>query len=185
MKRKVILDLCGGTGAWSKPYKEAGYDVRNITLPKYNVRSFIPPKNVYGILAAPPCIEFSLAKNDKPRNFAIGMDIVRACLEIVWRCRIKGKLKWWALENPRCFLRQFLGKPAFTFEHWEFGDNGIKPTDIWGYFNEPKKSVKNKPEGLSQQFPNKRINAIGWSKSATKRAITPSSFARAFYKANP
>ena len=24
---KIILDLCGGTGSWSKPYKEAGYDV--------------------------------------------------------------------------------------------------------------------------------------------------------------
>ncbi len=32
---KIILDLCGGTGSWSKPYKEAGYDVRLITLPEY------------------------------------------------------------------------------------------------------------------------------------------------------
>lgn len=23
---KIILDLCGGTGAWSKPYAEAGYE---------------------------------------------------------------------------------------------------------------------------------------------------------------
>lgn len=27
-KNKIILDLCGGTGAWSKPYSDAGYDVR-------------------------------------------------------------------------------------------------------------------------------------------------------------
>ena len=27
MEKKIILDLCGGTGAWSRPYKEAGYDV--------------------------------------------------------------------------------------------------------------------------------------------------------------
>ena len=27
---KIILDLCGGTGSWSKPYKENGYDVRVI-----------------------------------------------------------------------------------------------------------------------------------------------------------
>lgn len=51
---KIILDLCGGTGAWSRPYKEAGYDVRNITLPKYDVRTYQPPENVYGILSAPP-----------------------------------------------------------------------------------------------------------------------------------
>ena len=31
---KIILDLCGGTGSWSRPYKEAGYDVRLITLPE-------------------------------------------------------------------------------------------------------------------------------------------------------
>ena len=24
-KDKIILDLCGGTGAWSRPYKDAGY----------------------------------------------------------------------------------------------------------------------------------------------------------------
>jgi len=52
---KIILDLCGGTGAWSKSYKDAGYDVRLITLPAYDVRTYIPPDNVYGILAAPPC----------------------------------------------------------------------------------------------------------------------------------
>lgn len=34
---KIILDLCGGTGAWSQPYAEAGYDVRVITLPDYDI----------------------------------------------------------------------------------------------------------------------------------------------------
>lgn len=55
---KIILDLCGGTGSWSRPYKAAGYDVRVITLPEYDVRTYVPPDNVYGILAAPPCTEF-------------------------------------------------------------------------------------------------------------------------------
>ena len=27
---KIILDLCGGTGSWSKPYRDNGYDVRII-----------------------------------------------------------------------------------------------------------------------------------------------------------
>ena len=35
--KKIILDLCGGTGAWSAPYKEAGYDVRLVTLPDNTV----------------------------------------------------------------------------------------------------------------------------------------------------
>jgi hypothetical protein len=40
---KIILDLCGGSGSWSKPYKEAGYDVRLITLPDNDVLTYEPP----------------------------------------------------------------------------------------------------------------------------------------------
>ena len=28
INKRIILDLCGGTGAWSKPYKDAGYTAR-------------------------------------------------------------------------------------------------------------------------------------------------------------
>ena len=38
LTERIILDLCGGTGAWSRPYKEAGYDVRVITSPPEDVR---------------------------------------------------------------------------------------------------------------------------------------------------
>lgn len=40
---KIILDLCGGSGSWSRPYAQAGYDVRLITLPMYDVLTFTPP----------------------------------------------------------------------------------------------------------------------------------------------
>lgn len=50
----IVLDLCGGSGSWSKPFREAGYDVRLITLPDYDVLTYEPPDNVWGILAAPP-----------------------------------------------------------------------------------------------------------------------------------
>ena len=182
---KIILDLCGGTGAWSQPYKEAGYDVRLITLPEQDVTDYIPPDNVYGILAAPPCTEFSLAKNGKLRDFYSGMIPVEACLKIIWDSRKRLKLGFWALENPRCFLRQFLGLPAFTVEQWEFGDFGIKPTDLWGYFKKPKQIVKNRPKQMTVRFPNNRINVVGWGKSAARRATTPPGFAQAFFEANP
>lgn len=60
MERRIVLDLCGGTGAWSAPYREAGYDIRLITLPDWDVRFYEPPAGVHGILAAPPCTEFAL-----------------------------------------------------------------------------------------------------------------------------
>ena len=182
--KKIILDLCGGTGAWSKPYKDAGYDVRNITLPEYDVRTYQPPENVYGILAAPPCTEFSLARQraKRPRNFSAGMEIVSACLKIVWKCRAAGKLKFWVLENPTGYLRQFLGKPVFNFQPYEFGDNSKKRTDLWGYFKEPKKTPIPKPD-----YPRKGKNS--WSgkyptPKQKERAMTPPGFAKAFYKAN-
>ena len=173
MNNKIILDLAGGTGAWSRPYKEAGYDVRVITLPEYDVTkwfkaitdfgealcftgdnvSIIDFNDIYGILAAPPCTMFSLARTraKKPRNFQEGMEVVKACLDIIWEVREKQKLAFWALENPMGYLRQFLGKPPLTFNPCDYGDPYYKKTDLWGYFNEPRKhAVEPRPRRTGQ-----------------------------------
>jgi len=186
--KPIILDLCGGTGAWSAPWKEAGYDVRLITLPENDVRTFIPPQNVYGILAAPPCTMFSLARTTakKPRDLSEGMEIVKACMNIIWKCREEGNLKFWALENPKGLLRQFLGKPAFTFNPYDFGDPYPKSTDLWGYFNEPKKTPIKLESSMLEKFKinNRPLPKIKGLTQSDKRAITPNGFAVAFYKAN-
>lgn len=202
---KIILDLCGGSGAWSRPYKEAGYDVRLITLPDYDVRTYEPPENVYGILAAPPCTEFSLAKNGSrhKRDLAAGMDTVEACLGVIWKCQMRGKLQFWALENPVGLLRRFLGKPPYTFFQWWFGDQGIKRTDLWGYFAPPKQKVFERPDGphYIKQYKSGKKNHFAWAapacpewakeyigrqpdKRAALRAVTPPGFAQAFFRAN-
>lgn len=198
---KIILDLCGGTGAWSRPYKEAGYDVRLITLPEYDVLTYEPPENVYGILAAPPCTEFSVAKNGskRKRDLALGMETVRACLEIIWKCQMHGKLGFWAMENPRGLLRRFMGKPVMTFDPWEYGDGWTKKTDLWGYFDQPKPTVSMQPDGLTKRYSNGKSNAFCWTtcndrvpdwytgpklSRAGRRAVTPPGFAKAFYRAN-
>ena len=148
---KIILDLCSGTGAWSKPYKDAGYDVIEVTLPEYNVIEYIPPENVYGILAAPPCTEFSLARQknrymkEKPKSdYISGLSIVDACLRII----IISKPMWWALENPVGKLRKYLKKPVYTFHPWEYGDPWTKRTDIWGTTNKPLTICKTQQECL-------------------------------------
>ena len=192
-ERKVILSLCGGTGAWEEPYRQHPdiYDVRNITLPDYDVRTYKPPENVYGILAAPPCVEFSLAagKKLKDRNTDKGLELVNICLKIIWKC----KPKFWALENPVGYLRNFLGKPPFTFKQWEFGDKGIKPTDIWGFFKIPTKKVKIKPPkalllyisagGSSGRKPRRNLGKVEM-RSSKIGSITPKGFAEAFFRAN-
>jgi len=192
-KNKIILDLCGGTGAWSRPYKDAGYDVRNITSPEYDVRNINifegwlydgkDPQNrickiedVYGILAAPPCTMFSDARTHAktPRNLKIGMDIVKACLDIIYEIQFKIKsdqqkyspLKFWALENPWYGrTKWFLGYPTYIFNPWEFGDMYKKKTALWGYFNPPIKTVilapdKMKPSPVDLQHPMKKFDML-------------------------
>jgi site-specific DNA-cytosine methylase len=153
-------------------------------------------EDVYGILAAPPCTEFSRAKGASPRNFWAAMRVVSACMDVIWHCRTFGKLKFWAMENPVGFLRQFMGKPAYTFEQWQFGTSTVKATDLWGYFNAPKPTVKVRPERITTGIGH-RGNGRDWSEPvvpdeykslnldrSAKRAITPPGFAEAFFKAN-
>ena len=198
---KIILDLCGGTGAWAEPYEEAGYDVRVITLPEYDVRTYNPPENVYGILAAPPCTEFSIAKSYKlTRDFEAGLEIVRACEKIINRSRPT----FFAIENPTGYLRQYLGKPHFNFQPWEFGDPWTKRTDIWGKFNIPKKEYlewedvpklplyirpgRKKPSMASlhksAQTKIPQFKQFNIDTDAAFRSITPPGFAKAFFNAN-
>ena len=122
MSDRIILDLCAGTGSWSEPYVKAGYDVRRVTLPLLDVLTYEPPDNVYGVLAAPPCTMFSLARTTPkiPRDTREGMLCVEACMRIIWECQHRQRLAWWALENPFGMLRHWLGKPPLTFNPFDY-----------------------------------------------------------------
>jgi hypothetical protein len=235
--KKVILDLCGGTGSWAQPYKDNGYTVVTITLPSFDIRNtaiederiifhcpngngrgqnfpiVIAKSDIYGILSAPPCTMFSFARTNakKPRDLKDGMECVKVCLEIIWSCmEIKQEtkkktlpLRFWALENPyHGFLSKFLGKPAFTFDPWEFGDGYQKRTALWGHFNEPKKKpVPMTEEAKTKAKTNSHLHTLkvkfdylkskdihpehfGKFDRQTRRSITPQGFAKAFYQVN-
>jgi len=198
---KIILDLCGGTGAWSKPYMEAGYDVRNITLPEYDIKYYIPPNNVHGVLAAPPCTDFAVsgarwwAKKDG--NVALlnlsMLDIVLVCLQIIEMTHPS----FWALENPVGRLYHWLGKPRLIFQPYEYGDPWTKRTCIWGKFNIPQKHPvepvgqwigKSNTHGIVDHYeflPGDWIHKLPPSPNRSLlRSITPPGFAKAFFEAN-
>lgn len=200
---KIILDLCGGTGSWSKPYREAGYDVRVITAPNIDIFTYEPPENVYGILAAPPCTMFSNARTNAkvPRNLEEGMKPVTRCLAIIWKCMYqlekptarRVKLKFWALENPKGMLKFFLGKPALDFNPYDFGDDYKKHTFLWGWFNELKKnpikcSKAKFDRTLMKDFihtlPEDYVVPGNSNKRQCIRSMTPQGFAKAFFEAN-
>lgn len=174
-----ILDLCGGSGAWSKPYLEAGYDVVVIdpAVDGRDVRLLQAKQGrVHGILAAPPCTVWSYARNRYPATDAeklASLSVVDACCRIV----MVQRPVWWALENPRNLLRHFLGAPRLQFYQWEYGDAGHKPTCIWGDFVRPMKQPK--PRTKPSTWGTNRENA------RPEDAITPAGFANAFFNVNP
>ena len=190
MESKIILDLCGGTGSWSKPYKDAGYDVRVVTLPENDVCLYIPPDNVYGVLAATPCDHFSIAKHfhgkgNYTHDFKAGLEVAAACCRIILTCNPV----FWAMENPaNGLLKKWLKDPIFVFNPWQYGDNYQKHTGLWGNFNIPKPTTIEKPMGMMKfsMLKSKDIypEYYGIYTRQERRAITPPGFAQAFFTAN-
>jgi hypothetical protein len=185
-KNKTILDLCGGTGSWSKPYSEAGYNVINITLPYSDVRLFeAPTYPIYGILAAPPCDHFSVSgaqywpyKDNDGRTLE-AISVMDACMRIIFICMPR----FWALENPVGRMKKYLGNPKLIFNPCDYGDPYTKKTLLWGEFNEPEKNPVEPVRVCSQ---GSWIQKLGGKSDKTKmlRGITPPGFSKAFFEAN-
>lgn len=184
--KPIILDVFGGSGSWSDPYREAGYDVQlvDITMGR-DVLSYHwtgPP--AVGVLLAPPCTEFAGSgarwwAGKDPALLNAALALVHAAL----RLRDEARPRWWALENPVGRLARMvpeLGPWSYTFQPYEYGDNMKKRTCIWGDHVQPSKNPIEPTEGADWVH---RM-APGPDRAA-RRSITPPGFARAFYLANP
>lgn len=176
---RVILSLCDRTGEWSKPYSEAGYDVRRIDIEDGNdIRLLEHPGEVHGILAAPPCTVFAGSGArwwaDRPESdLTDALALVDACLRYVAVC----EPEWWVLENPVGRLSRWLGPPRMWFDPCDYGDPYTKHTGLWGNFNHRLPPDPVEPtEGSKMHL---------MSSGDKRRSITPAGFARAFFEANP
>lgn len=211
--RKLILDLCGGTGEWSAPYRDAGYnvvvvdpyaykegaggnaftgtsdmDVKNKTLhtPGY----FGTP--VHGILASPPCTQFASSGARWWKEKSIKRPhLLREAVCVVHSCKTmidNHKPKWWAMENPVGRLKDYMGPHRFTFD----------PCDYAGLADDPHSNQYTKKTCLWGEFeePEKHymepvLGSLMWKKYGGKskktkrmRSATPQGFAKAFFTAN-
>jgi hypothetical protein len=178
----TILSLCDFTGNWSRPYCEAGYDVRRIDLRSGgDVRLFEAlPYPVRGVLAAPPCTEFAgsgarwwQSKGQDP--LLDGLALVDACCRII----LIHRPQWWVIENPVGRLNRWLGEPSYIFDPCDYGDPYTKKTCLWGHFNMPFKHRVMASEGS-------KIHLMPPSADrAHRRSETPMGFATAFFAVNP
>lgn len=179
----TIVSLCDLSGNWSKPYRDAGYDVMQVDIKHgQDVRLFERlPFQIRGVLAAPPCTDFASsgaqywdAKGEKALLDALA--VVDACCRIV----LMHRPLWWAIENPIGRLSRWLGEPKLVFQPNEYGDPYTKRTCIWGEFKTPRRQLVLATEGskmvrYSEHDPDRQM----------KRSLTPLGFAQAFFEANP
>jgi len=200
MSTHIILSLFDYTGNWSRPYREAGFEIIQVDEKLGQdilTWDYSAVDDVYGVLAAPPCPMFSFCRTNAkiPRDLNRGMVMVKKTLEIIWHFQYGIKkdvqkyspLKFWALENVnKGMLKWFLGKPAFVFNPYDFGDDYKKETALWGCFKNPVKTPTKCSKVKFDAMASRDIHAEYFGKldRKTRRSITPLGFAYAFYKAN-
>ena len=203
--KKIILHLCADLGSDSRFYQlDDDYEVIMIGE-KIGVENYTPPDNVHGIIANPPCTEFSNANGHGDSDNELGMVLVDHCNRIIK----EANPKWWVMENPsRGDLKKYIGKPKNTYQPWHYGSPWTKATALWGSFVMPKKHYTNwddvpkndklyvrpnRPKPSLAFLHKSAIDLIPEFEFAREhikcdadiRSMCSQGFAEAFYKANP
>ena len=159
-----VLELFAGSRSFSKVAEEMGmetftsdfnsFDKIDYVVDILNFNINLIPFKPDIIWASPPCTTFSIAscyhhwnkdKTPKTKECKKGIDIVKKTLEIINIL----KPKYWYIENPRGLLRkmEFMQNVGIrnTVTYCQYGDNRMKPTDIWTNNKnwKPRKMCKN------------------------------------------
>ena len=208
MQKDTVISLCDYSGVWSKPYRDAGYNVIQVDLKLGGDAVLFPsglsiePRlsseyqdiesiigRVHAVLSAPVCTVFSGSGAKHRRTdeqIRLGLSLVDASYRIatITECDV------FAMENPVGKLRKWIGPPLYRFQpHWFAGlsdepltEAYTKRTCLWGWFNTnlPRHDVD--PVHGSMLW-----RKYGGKSERTKemRSMTPQGFARSFYAANP
>lgn len=160
----LIFDFFAGTGSSTLAFERAGDTVIKIELDKQfeaherNILSLTADYllDTYGephfIWASPPCTSFSVAsigrhwdKNKQPKTqqAELGLTLVAKTIELIEQ--LKPSIGY-LIENPRGMLRKqaIMTMPRHTVTYCQYGDNRMKPTDLFGHLPgwQPKQACK-------------------------------------------
>jgi len=147
-----VLDLLSGMKGWGGPWEEAGHEVIYV-----DNRADLNPTFVWDIfeaeptdlpwkpdviLASPPCKKFSVTNIN--RNWTIDNQPrypdVQLALDLVYRVRHWINVlepQFFVIENPRGKLRKLdvlADLERRTVAYCQYGEERMKPTDLWGGF---------------------------------------------------
>lgn len=151
----IVFDFFAGTGSSTQAFSDAGHTVVKFELDvKFDADEHVDIMllTVAGLLerygrpdfvwASPPCTAFSVASMGHHWH-ASGVPKTEAAeynQKIVWRTRelIEGlqPTLGYLIENPRGMLRKLPpvdGLPRHTVTYCQYGDDRMKPTDLWGF----------------------------------------------------
>lgn len=153
----IVFDFFSGTGSSTQAFKDAGHTVIHIELDEYfeaderDIMKMTPEYLIqkYGrpdfIWASPPCTAFSVASmghhwgggkgayQPKTEAAKFNQELVKYTLKLINDLM---PTKGWLMENPRGMLRKLpvvQGIQRQTITYCQYGDERMKPTDLWGY----------------------------------------------------
>lgn len=161
-----VLELFAGTRSIGKAFEARGHEVYSVEWNKdfknIDLYADISTLTVEQIIvlcggypdiiwASPDCTTFSIAaishhrrKNEETGNLDPISDYAKFCdnvdqhvLELIREL----SPKYWFIENPRGGMRKMTwmqNLPRYTITYCQYGDNRMKPTDIWTNHPNPK-----------------------------------------------
>ncbi len=149
--KKIILHICSKHGSDSRYYDlDDNYKVIKIGI-EIGAENFSPSPNikVHGVICNPVCTNFSMVGGviRTKEELDDGMFLVNECFRIIDECKALGGLKFWVMENPAAgMLHTRIGKPRHKYQPWQYGSPWTKNTALWGDFNMPEPTVKNRAD---------------------------------------
>jgi hypothetical protein len=152
-----VLDLFAGTGSSTRAFEDRGHDVYKVELDRQFDAHLhadvleLDTADLYRlcdgapdfIWASPPCTSFSVAaighhwggghRAYVPKTEAarLGQRLVGHTLALIAELNPAS----WVMENPRGVLRKLpvvAGVDRVTVTYCQYGDDRMKPTDLWG-----------------------------------------------------
>lgn len=148
------LSLFDLSGEWARPWEEAGYQVYRFDIQDdpevgdvngFSTSFFIDcfadfeGMDIYAVLAACPCTDFSSSGNqwwgakDADGRTVSSVNLVHQTLRVIEYF----KPAVWAVENPVSRIERLGGQPPWrlAFDPYQLGDPYTKKTLIWGRVN--------------------------------------------------
>lgn len=194
-----VLELFAGTRSIGKAFKEKGHEVYSVEWDKSHENidwhadiGTITAKDIierFGypdvIWASPDCSSYSIAAISHHRRkedntlFPVSEyakfcdDVNRNVLKLIENLNPK----FWFIENPRGGMRKmdFMADlPRFTVTYCQYGDNRMKPTDLWTNHENPNfKPMCKNGDSCHESAPRGSKTGTQGLKGSKERSVIP------------